>query len=343
MATLANAAVYETGPNTNDPLHKINEYYGHSLSLSNHELSLIAGDGTTSLGSIGLVSKSSDGLTPQLPNENTVSKFLRQDGTWAGGSIPVAEVDSTSTSTAFTAQIPEFTDSEYKDHMIFILHNNTVTSASGCTLNINGLGAVRMYSATTTGVTGVTNDFTLYSYALFIYDAITNGGCWKFFELKNYKILSYTAGWIQNGSIYSGRLYITGNLVPSTTIAVGSYSSASAASNAAYSAAGSYFLAASGWKKITSSTVGLSNVTNVAQIAKSIGTTKGDMIYYTASSSPARLGIGTTGQVLKVSSSGIPAWENDNAATLGHTLTIGSYTFDGSADVSIPIYNGTIV
>ena len=103
MATLANAAVYETGPNTNDPLHKINEYYGHSLSLSNHELSLIAGDGTTSLGSIGLVSKSSDGLTPQLPNENTVSKFLRQDGTWAGGSIPVAEVDSTSTSTAFTA------------------------------------------------------------------------------------------------------------------------------------------------------------------------------------------------------------------------------------------------
>jgi hypothetical protein len=34
------------------------------LSLSDHTLSLIAGDGTTSLGSIGLVSKNSDGLTP---------------------------------------------------------------------------------------------------------------------------------------------------------------------------------------------------------------------------------------------------------------------------------------
>lgn len=54
IATLANAAVYETGPNAGDPLHKINEYYGHSLSLSGNTVSLMAGDGTTSLGSITL-------------------------------------------------------------------------------------------------------------------------------------------------------------------------------------------------------------------------------------------------------------------------------------------------
>ena len=62
---MANAAVYETGPNQNDPLHKINEYYGHELTFSNHTLSLMAGDGITTLGStVGLVSKSSDGFAP---------------------------------------------------------------------------------------------------------------------------------------------------------------------------------------------------------------------------------------------------------------------------------------
>ena len=30
----------------------------------------------------GVVSKSADGLCPQLPNENTTTKYLRQDGTW---------------------------------------------------------------------------------------------------------------------------------------------------------------------------------------------------------------------------------------------------------------------
>jgi len=58
----------------------------------------------------------------------------------------------------------------------------------------------------------------------------------------------------------------------------------------------------------------LSNVTNDAQIAKSIGTTKGDIIYFDGASSPKRLDIGTAGQVLTVSDSGIPAWEA-NAST----------------------------
>ena len=31
----------------------------------------------------GLVSKTSEGFVPQLPNETTVKKFFRQDGTWA--------------------------------------------------------------------------------------------------------------------------------------------------------------------------------------------------------------------------------------------------------------------
>ena len=58
--------------------------------------------------------------------------------------------------------------------------------------------------------------------------------------------------------------------------------------------------------------VGLGNVTNDAQIPKSIGTTKGDIIYWSAASTPARLAAGTSGQVLKMNSSGVPAWAADN-------------------------------
>ena len=56
------------------------------------------------------------------------------------------------------------------------------------------------------------------------------------------------------------------------------------------------------------SAMSLNNVTNDAQIAKSVGTTKGDIIYFTGSSAPTRLGIGTSGQVLTVSADGIPSW-----------------------------------
>ena len=47
-------------------------------------------------------------------------------------------------------------------------------------------------------------------------------------------------------------------------------------------------------------------------IAKSIGTAKGDIIYWSAANTPARLNIGSVGQVLKVSSNGIPVWSNES-------------------------------
>jgi len=53
---------------------------------------------------------------------------------------------------------------------------------------------------------------------------------------------------------------------------------------------------------LVSGDVGLGNVTNDAQIALSLGTTKGDLIVYTASSTAARLGVGSDGQVLTANS-----------------------------------------
>ena len=47
---------------------------------------------------------------------------------------------------------------------------------------------------------------------------------------------------------------------------------------------------------------------NAAYVPKTLTTTTGDIIYASAANTPARLGIGTSGQVLAVNGSGVPAW-----------------------------------
>ena len=91
--------------------------------------------------------------------------------------------------------------------------------------------------------------------------------------------------------------------------ASGAYTSTAAGSSGQYLKSNGN--AAPTWASFSASTVGLGNVTNEAQIPKSIGTAKGDIIYFDGSASPKRLAIGTSGQVLKVAS-GIPSWGTDN-------------------------------
>ena len=90
-------------------------------------------------------------------------------------SIPLAELDSTSTSTVFTAQVSGVT--ELHDGLCFYLHNGVVTSASGCTLNVNGLGAKPLYNASTAAV--LTTAFAVNKVYVCWYDStLTSGGCW---------------------------------------------------------------------------------------------------------------------------------------------------------------------
>lgn len=90
--------------------------------------------------------------------------------------IPFGEVDSTSTSTVFTATVPGIT--ELKDGTIVLLKNGVVTSASGFTININGLGAKPVYS----NMAAATRETTLFNVnytLLLIYDEDrVSGGCW---------------------------------------------------------------------------------------------------------------------------------------------------------------------
>lgn len=92
--------------------------------------------------------------------------------------IPMGAVDSTSTATVFTATVQGIT--ELKTGVCMMLSNHVVTSASGFTININGLGAKPVYS----NMTNATRDTTIFNVAytmLFVYDESLNsadGGWW---------------------------------------------------------------------------------------------------------------------------------------------------------------------
>ncbi len=112
-----------------------------------------------------------------------ISQITTLDGTTydvkaiRSNSVPIATVDSTSTSTAFTVQVPEFAnETELRDGMFFYIYNNKVASASGWTLNVNNLGAKPVYNAsaerTTTGFSK-TRWFPIWYSSTLI-----NGGCW---------------------------------------------------------------------------------------------------------------------------------------------------------------------
>jgi len=68
---------------------------------------------------------------------------------------------------------------------------------------------------------------------------------------------------------------------------------------------------------------------NATYIAKTLTTTTGDIIYASAANTPARLGIGSTDQVLKVSG-GIPAWGSGGLTLITRTSysNVASQTFD---------------
>lgn len=112
-----------------------------------------------------------------------ISKYQSLDGTTYNLKDPVArsciafgQVDATSTATAFTATVEGVT--EYFDGLTIVLKNGVATSASGFTLNVNGLGAKHSYN----NLAAATEDTTLFNInytMMFIYDSTrVSGGGW---------------------------------------------------------------------------------------------------------------------------------------------------------------------
>lgn len=92
--------------------------------------------------------------------------------------ILYATVDSTSTSTAYTATVAGL--DQLVDGTCVMLHNGVVTSAAGFTVNINDLGAKKCYN----NMTNATQDTTIFNVAytmMFVYAEDLdegNGGWW---------------------------------------------------------------------------------------------------------------------------------------------------------------------
>ena len=85
-------------------------------------------------------------------------------------------VDGTSTSTAFTATVDGLT--EYVDGTTVVLKNGVVTSASGFTININGIGAKPVYT-NMAAATAETTIFNVNYTMMFVYDSTrVTGGAW---------------------------------------------------------------------------------------------------------------------------------------------------------------------
>ena len=94
-------------------------------------------------------------------------------------SIPFGYIDDTSTATIFTATVDGIT--ELRDGVTVILVNNVIGSDTGCTLNINNLGAKPVY-VFYNDIDMLTTGFTVGKTCMFVYDStLVTGGCWKLF------------------------------------------------------------------------------------------------------------------------------------------------------------------
>lgn len=134
-----------------------------------------------------------DGTTTQSISGDLLAEYTRL--------LPYGEVDGTSTSTAFTATIPGITT--LQTGTVIYLYNGIVSSASGCTLNVNGLGAYPLYSNKTSSV--ISTLFEKEQRIIFIFDEnVVAGGAWVHYngyyttdsDTKAYRIQNYAASFL---------------------------------------------------------------------------------------------------------------------------------------------------
>lgn len=122
---------------------------------------------------------------PGVPNGGSTGQMLvknsgtDQDTKWSPFKLPSGTLDSTSTATVMTVTIPGVTALEHS--VAILVENNVIDSASGVTLNVNGLGAKPLYSSMA-AATAITTLYKKGYTALFVFDENrVAGGCWVFY------------------------------------------------------------------------------------------------------------------------------------------------------------------
>lgn len=146
--------------------------------------------------------------------------------------IPYGECDNTSTATAFTVTVPGIT--ELKNGVCALIKNGVITSAAGCTIDVNGLGAKPLYSSMA-AATAVTTVFNINYTMLFIYDEDrVSGGCWVvyygYYTSSNsigYQVRTNSQRLKMTDKMYRYRLMFTG-VAPDTLVPANKSSSTNA-------------------------------------------------------------------------------------------------------------------
>lgn len=162
-------------------------------------------DGVLPTKTSDLQNDGSDGTAAYLETDETAYKTT---------SIPYGQCDNTSTATVFTATVPGVT--ELRDGVCMWLKNGVVTSASGFTININGLGAKPVYS----NMSAASRETTLWNvnYTMFfVYDSTrVDGGCWILYRGYNsdnntigYQIRTNSQSLPMSSVVYRYRLLFT--------------------------------------------------------------------------------------------------------------------------------------
>ena len=161
--------------------------------------------------------------TPTSGSTNVITSGGVYDANYAGSTsnggpanqavgIPFVTLDSTSTSTVFKATVPGVTS--LRDGVCFIVDNNVVSSASGCTFEINNLGAKRLYM-TNAAATRVTTQFAKGNTWMLVYNSKRySDGCWDLVYLFNtnstYSLNRvYGAGMLASRTVYRYQLVFT--------------------------------------------------------------------------------------------------------------------------------------
>ena len=166
-------------------VYKITSAGTWTVTTRNAFTKMVAGSGLTSTYNNGTLTMNLDGTLPtktsDLDNDSNFTNKTYVDGT--SGRVYYGQVDSTSTATVFTATIDGIT--EYYDGLTIMLKNGVVTSASGFTININGLGAKHAYS-NMAAATAETTMFNINYTMMFTYDSTrVEGGGWVLYRGYN--------------------------------------------------------------------------------------------------------------------------------------------------------------
>ena len=156
----------------------------------------------------------------KLPDNNTYDLKSR-----VTNSIPMAVVDSTSTNTAFTVHVPEFeNETEPRDGMLFWIHNNKVTSASGWTLKVNDYPAKPVYLSSSSRST--THFAKNRWFACWYSSTLVSGGCWIIGYLTDTTYSGMTVAEYEAGTSNTARLITPARLKDAINYYVKSMTSA---------------------------------------------------------------------------------------------------------------------